>query len=180
MRDIVDTDDPDESSVLGSEDLSPDYNTDLLLPAKASTRTIEDLQPDPVHIFRLWQLFLDRVNPLTKVIHVPTLQPYVMEAATNMDNIPLNYQALLFSVFTMAVVALSEVEAVQMLGVSRDEALQKFSLGTKIALNKFNFLKNHDMAALQSLLLYLVSLLLMFRREEYRINSITGIASKSI
>lgn len=156
MRDIVETEDPEESSVLGSEDLSPDYNTDLLLPADATTRTIEDLQPDPVHVFRLWQLFLDRVNPLTKVIHVPTLQPYIMEAASNMDNIPLNYQALLFSVFSMAVVALSEAEAVQMLGMSRDDALRKFSLGTKVALNKFNFLKNYDMAVLQSLLLYLV------------------------
>ncbi|CAM1507865.1 Fc.00g047130.m01.CDS01 [Cosmosporella sp. VM-42] len=158
MREIVDTDDPDESSVLGSEDLSPDYNVDLLLPGDASTRTTEDLQPDPVHVFRLWQLFLDRVNPLTKVIHVPTLQPYVMEAASCMDNIPLNYQALLFSVFTMATVSLSEVESVQMLGMSRDDALRKFTIGTKVALTKFNFLKNYDMAALQALLLYLFSL----------------------
>lgn len=159
MREIVDTDEPDESSIFGSEDMSPDCNIDLLLPNDATTRNTDDLHPDPVHVFRLWQLFLDRVNPLMKIVHVPTLQPYVMEAATNMESVPLNYQALLYAVFTMAVVSLSEVEAVQMLGCPRDEALRRFTLGTKISLTKFNFLKNYDMAILQALLLYLVRVL---------------------
>ena len=48
MREIVDTDDPEEASVMGSEDLSPDYNLDLLIPSDASNRSIEDHQPDPV------------------------------------------------------------------------------------------------------------------------------------
>jgi hypothetical protein len=156
MKEIVDTDDPEDSSVMGSEDLSPDYNIDLLLPSDASSGSNEDHQPDPVHVFRLWQLFVDRVNPLTKIIHVPSVQPYVMEAATNMNNIPLNYQALLFSIFTMAAVSLSDAEATQMLGCSRDDALRKYTIGTKMALTKFNFLKNYDMVALQALLLYLV------------------------
>ncbi|RSL41187.1 hypothetical protein CEP53_012909 [Fusarium sp. AF-6] len=158
MKEIVDTDDPEDCSVMGSEDLSPDYNIDLLLPSDASSGSNEDYQPDPVHVFRLWQLFVDRVNPLTKIIHVPSVQPYVMEAATNMNNIPLNYQALLFSIFTMAAVSLSDAEATQMLGCSRDDALRKYTIGTKMALTKFNFLKNYDMVALQALLLYLFSL----------------------
>ncbi|KAH7165659.1 fungal-specific transcription factor domain-containing protein [Dactylonectria macrodidyma] len=158
MREIIDTDDPEESSVLGSEDLSPDPNVDLLLPGDSSSRSIEDLQPDPVHIFRLWQIFLDRVNPLMKVIHVPSVQPHVMDATTNMENIPVNYQALLFSVFTMAAVSMTDVECTQMLGCSRDEAIRRFTMGTKLSLQKFNFLKNYDMVVLQSLLLYLISL----------------------
>ncbi|KAF7552020.1 hypothetical protein G7046_g7552 [Stylonectria norvegica] len=158
MREIVETEDPDEASVLGSDDLPQDYNCDLLLPSDSFTMSTEDLQPEPVHVFRLWQLFLDRVNPLMKVIHVPTLQPYVMEAATSMGNIPMSYQALLFSVFTMAVVSLSEVEAVQILGMTREDGLRRFTMGTKIALTKFGFTKNYDMAALQALLLHLFSL----------------------
>ena len=37
-----------------------------------------------------------------------------------------------------------------------DDALRKYTIGTKMALTKFNFLKNYDMVALQALLLYLV------------------------
>ncbi|POR35868.1 Putative transcriptional regulatory protein [Tolypocladium paradoxum] len=158
MRDIVETEDPEDSSILGSEDLTPDNNTDLFFPGDLSTANIEDLQPDPIHGFKLWQLFLDRVNPLTKVIHAPTVHPYVMEAATNMSNVPIHYQALLFSIYTMAVLSLSDTECIQMFGVSRDTALQKFTAGTKVALIRFNFLKNYNMSALQALVLYLYSL----------------------
>lgn len=156
MREIVDTDDPEESSVFGSEDLTPDYNVDLLLPDDTASKSISCFKPDPVHTFRLWQLFVDRVNPLMKIVHVPSVQPYVMEAATNMESIPLNYQALLFSVFVMATISLSETEALQILGCSREDALRKYTTGTKTALTKFNFLKNYDMIVLQALLLYLV------------------------
>lgn len=166
MRDIVDTDDPEDSSVLGSEDLTPENHTDLFFPGDASTANLEELQPDPVHVFRLWQLFLDRVNPLTKIIHVPTLQPYVMEAATNMSNIPLNYQALLFAIFNMAAVSLTDVECIQMLGMSREHAVKRFTAGTKIALNRFNFLKHYHMAALQALVLHLVRVPLAHSRSD--------------
>ncbi|KAF5021221.1 hypothetical protein F66182_6740 [Fusarium sp. NRRL 66182] len=158
MKEIVDTDDPEDCSVMGSEDRSPDYNIDLLLSSDASQTSIEELQPDPVHVFRLWQVFVDRVNPLVKIIHVPSVQPYALELATNMNNIPLNYQSLLFSIFTITTVSLTEAESVQMLGMSREEALRKYTVGTKLALTKFNFLKNYDMVALQALLLYLFSL----------------------
>jgi hypothetical protein len=76
--------------------------------------------------------------------------------ATDINKIPLNYQALLFAIFTMATVSLTETECLQMLGTTRDEALRRYTIGTKVALTKFNFLKNYDMVALQALLLYLV------------------------
>ncbi|KAI9149563.1 transcription factor [Paramyrothecium foliicola] len=158
MKDIVETDDPDELSVLGSEDLSPENNTDFFFPGESQTVESRYLHPEPAQVFRLWQLYVDRVNPLTKVIHVPTVQPYVMEAVSNMTNIPMNYQALLFSIYIMASISLSEIECSQMLGISREEALRRFTAGLKLALTRVNFLKNHDMPILQALVLYLCSL----------------------
>ncbi|KAL6879135.1 fungal-specific transcription factor domain-containing protein [Trichoderma novae-zelandiae] len=158
MRDIVEMDDPEESSLLGSDELTPDNNADLVLSADAFNTNIEDLQPDPIHIFRLWQLYLDRVNPLFKVVHVPTLQPLVMEAATNMGALPLHQQALLFSIFAMASLSMTSAESIQTLGMSRDAAIQKFNTGTKSCLIKYSFLKNYNMTTLQALVLYLLSL----------------------
>lgn len=159
MKDIVDTEEPDEGSMAESEKPSPENNSDLLLgTGDATSNDIHDLQPDPVHAFRLWQLFLDRVNPLLKVVHIPTLQPYVMEGAVSIGNLPLNYQALLFSVYTVSAISLSDAEAPQMLGMPREEAIRRYSKGMKIALNLFDFMKNYDMAALQALVLYVVSI----------------------
>jgi hypothetical protein len=58
MRDIVEADDNDETSP-GS--MTPDDNSSLLLGGPDSpTQTAEELWPEPGHIFRLWQIFLDR------------------------------------------------------------------------------------------------------------------------
>lgn len=156
MRQIVDTEDPEESSALGTEGLTPDNNADLIFPGDGSPPSIEEYHPDPVHAFRLWQIFLDRVNPLTKIIHVPSLQPYVIEATTDPSNVPLKYQALLFSIYLMATIALTDAECSQLLGIPRDQALQKFTSATRHALLRFDFLRNYDMATLQALLLFLV------------------------
>jgi hypothetical protein len=157
MRQIVDTEDPEETSVLGTEGLTPEANGDLVLPSDGASLSVEDYHPNPVHAFRLWQIFLDRVNPLTKVIHVPTLQPYVIEATTDPSKVPMHYQAVLLAVYLMAVVALDDNECHQILGMPRDQALSKYTSGTKQALQRFDFLRNYDMAALQALVLFLVS-----------------------
>jgi hypothetical protein len=156
MRALADAEEPEDSSVLSSDELTPDNTTDMMLSADFSHTCIEDMLPDPVHIFRLWQIYIDRVNPLTKIIHVPTVQPQVVEITTNLANVSLPYQALLFSIFCMAVVSLDETETNQLLGTSRDKAIQTFSAGAKAALVRFNFMKNYDMVSIQAFLIYLV------------------------
>jgi hypothetical protein len=107
-------------------------------------------------VFRLWQIFIERVNPLVKVVHVPSLQPYVMNAATDINKVHLPYRALLFSVYTMTAVSLTNPEAIQLLGMTREDALNRFTQGTKLALTRSNFLKNYNMTILQALTLYMV------------------------
>ncbi|KAJ3486002.1 hypothetical protein NLG97_g6703 [Lecanicillium saksenae] len=158
MRNLVEAEDPEDSIILSPEELTPDNNTDLILSLDFTNTTSEDLLPDPVQVFRLWQVYIDKVNPLNKVIHVPTVQPYVLEMTTNIANVPLDYQALLFSIMSMAVLSLEEDEAIQMLGMSREKALQTFNAGAKAALIRFNYLKNYNMTSLQALMIYLFSL----------------------
>ncbi|KAI1734619.1 fungal-specific transcription factor domain-containing protein [Xylaria scruposa] len=156
LRNLIDDDDQEsEPSTVG---LSPDNHADLFLGVEDAAIDLQELQPDLVTVFRLWQLFIDRVNPLTKVLHVPSLQSYVMDAATDINKVPLAYQALLFSIYTMAVVSLTAQETIQLLGMTRDEALNRFTRGAKLALTRSNFLKNYNMTTLQALVLYMLSL----------------------
>ncbi|RYP69085.1 hypothetical protein DL771_006316 [Monosporascus sp. 5C6A] len=111
MRQILDGDDKDDDCSTSAECLSPGHDAGLLLPSDSSL-DLKELHPPPEHVSLLWQKFLDRVNPLTKVIHVPTLQPMVAEAATNIDSVPKNVEALLFSIYTMAAVSLSDEELI--------------------------------------------------------------------
>lgn len=158
MKNMINVDDIDEGGAFASDDSGFDGTADLRLLGAPSHLAPKDLQPDPANMFRLWQLFLDRVNPLSKLVHAPSMQHYVMEAATDIDQIPANYRALLFSVFAMATVAMSEIECKKLLGSSRDRNIKRFTVGTTAALESFDYLRNYDMVALQALLLYLVSI----------------------
>lgn len=153
MRDIVDSEDTDECS---TETATPDGNADLLLCCDTPVTKVEALWPEAAQIIRLWQIYLDRVNPLTKIIHVPSLQPYVAEAASDSQNVPKNIEALLFSIFVMATVSLTPDECRGLLGCSREEALEMYSAGVRQSLIRLQFLRSHDLTTLQALVLYLV------------------------
>jgi hypothetical protein len=163
MRQIIEADETgggDDTSGLASEPASPDDTTDLLM-GEMPGLSIEDAQPEPVQIFRMWQIFLDRVNPLNKVVHVPTLQPYILEAASGSQAVPLNYQALTFAVYNCAVMAMDQNECKKVLGCSREAAHNKFGAGVRASLVQTQFMKNHDLVTLQALTLHLVSALVL-------------------
>lgn len=155
MREIVDAEDSPED--LSTEATSPDENSEMLLGGDTPRHTVEELQPDPGHIFRLWQVFLDRVNPLTKIIHVPSVQPYLVEATSGSPNIPKSMEALLFSIYLLAALSLTADECQSLLGYSREKALQRFSAGVRLTLVRMGFLKSHDLVTIQAMVIYLVS-----------------------
>ncbi|KAI0154680.1 fungal-specific transcription factor domain-containing protein [Xylariaceae sp. FL1272] len=159
MRSIIDVDEfGSESENSPTTALSPDNHGDLFMGMEESQTDLRELQPDLVSVFRLWQMFIDRVNPLTKVIHIPTVQQYVVDGATDITKVPLNYQALIFSIYAAATLSLTSQEAIQHLNMTQDEALRRYIRATKLALIRMNFMKNHNMVALQALCLYLVTI----------------------
>ncbi|KAH8664116.1 fungal-specific transcription factor domain-containing protein [Xylariales sp. PMI_506] len=158
MREIIDDDEKEDESVsTPAEGLTPDHNTGLLL-SDGSESNLSDLHPEPALAIRLWQTFCDRVNPLTKVLHVPSVQPLIVEAATNRANLPTNVEALIFSIYTMGAISLTETECLTVLKLPRDEAINRFSKGARVALMRFGIMDKYDLLVLQALVLYLLSL----------------------
>ncbi|TAQ91647.1 hypothetical protein B7494_g41 [Chlorociboria aeruginascens] len=51
--------------------------------------------PPSKRIHQLWQIFIENVDPLTKVMHVPTLQQAIQKAMSNSRTIPRSFEALL-------------------------------------------------------------------------------------
>ncbi|KAG8407078.1 hypothetical protein J3458_020573 [Metarhizium acridum] len=125
---------------------------------ETSVSSSPDSQPGPVEAINLWGNFLERVNPLTKIVHVPTLEPYVMRAAVGMHLVPIEYQALLYSIYAVAAKSMSDQECFELLGYSRDTILKKYGSSIKRALMKYNHRENYTMITLQTLILYLLTL----------------------
>ncbi|KAI0491194.1 fungal-specific transcription factor domain-containing protein [Xylaria cf. heliscus] len=157
MREILDDDETMEDYCTPSDSRTPENYTSLVL-SEGTDGNVEDYRPSPAHAFRLWQTYLEKVNPLTKVIHVPSVQPKLVEATTNPNSIAKNVEALLFSIYAMAVTALDEKECQQQLGCPKQEAYQRFSTGCRIALMRIGIMNTYDLVVLQALVLYFFSL----------------------
>ena len=82
--------------------------------------------PSQVHIFKLWQIYLERVNPLLKVTHTPSLQPRIIDAAGDVTNVTPSLEALLLSIYCVAIISLAEGECVAMFQTSKDSLLSTY------------------------------------------------------
>jgi hypothetical protein len=123
---------------------------------------LSNIHPRPVQIFRLWQTFLDNVNPLSKLLHAPTWQTRVLEASENLDAIPRATEVLLFAIYTAAVASLNNEECGALVGDSKSALLSRYSAATHQALIEAGFMKTSDLVVLQGFVLFLLA-----RRQEH-------------
>ena len=130
----------------------------LLLGSRRLSVGLLTLHPEPVQIFNYWQVYLDNVNPLLKVTHTPTLQRRVVEAVGNLSGLKSGMEALMFGIYCMAVMSLTEQECRTMFSSGRNELLTMFQTGCQQALWNCGFLSTNDPDCLIALYFYLVPL----------------------
>lgn len=114
------------------------------------------LHPSVVHIFRLWQIFLDNVNPLVKTFHAPTVQQIIIDASGKMESLSRPNEALLFSIYFLAVVSLTNQECENHFGEGRQKLLVKYTRGVQQALVNAKLLRTLNLTTLQAFMLYLI------------------------
>ncbi|KXH66782.1 fungal specific transcription factor [Colletotrichum salicis] len=110
--------------------------------------------PSSPNIIILWRVFLDRVNPVTKILHIPTFQANIAEAVSNFHAISPITQGLLFSIFLAASGTLSQKEHWDMLHWSKKDASTVLSRGFKTAMARYNYLKRFNEDTIRSLIFY--------------------------
>ncbi|KAF2092769.1 mitogen-activated protein kinase [Rhizodiscina lignyota] len=130
--------------------------------------------PPADHIYRLWRIFTERVDPLMKLIHVPSLQSAIEKAVINIEDIPAGFEALMFAIYSMAVLSLTEDECTEFLRETRAIMLSSFVAATKAALSRAGFMSSTSIVVLQALVLHIFSI-----RDTYdprAVWSLTGLA----
>ncbi|KMK56412.1 C6 transcription factor [Aspergillus fumigatus Z5] len=115
------------------------------------------LHPEQVQIFRLWQIYLENVNPLLKVTHTPTLQPRIVDAVCDLGNIHPTLEALMFSIYCIAVMSLTDNECHRLLRSSKEDLLARYRLGCRQLLIKCRPWQFTNVDGLTAVYLYLVS-----------------------
>lgn len=112
--------------------------------------------PQQVQIFRLWQIYLDNVNPLCKVTHTPTLQPRIIDAASNVTDIAPGLDALMFSIYCVALLSLTDDECRLPFHTPRELLLAEYHMACQQALLRCTPWRPNDHDGLIASYLYLV------------------------
>lgn len=133
-------------------------NDHLLFGSRKTAVDLSTLHPEQIQIVRLWQIYLDNVNPLLKVTHTPTLQGCIIDAASNVASIKPTLAALMFSIYCVSILSLVDGECRAMFGSSREHLLTRYQFGCQQALWNCGFLRSGERDCLTALYLYLVSL----------------------
>ncbi|KAG8527919.1 uncharacterized protein KY384_006835 [Bacidia gigantensis] len=150
-------DDIREIAIKKAWERSLDSDDLLLFGSSRMTTSLSSLHPEPAQIFRLWQIYLDNVDPLLKVTHTPSLQGRLVEAASKVSDISPTTEALMFSIYCTSIGSLT-VEACQaMFSTPKDDLLMRYQSGCRQALSNCSFLRSSDRDSLTALYMYLIS-----------------------
>jgi hypothetical protein len=118
---------------------------------------ISRLYPSRRQAVQLWQIYLNNVDPLLKLLHIPTIQPSIFAAINKPTSASTDLATLLFSIYFAAVTSLSPPETQVMLGQDRQSALKAYQRGMELCLSMTSFLDSPTINSLQAMSIYLVS-----------------------
>jgi hypothetical protein len=135
----------------------PQNNHHLLFSSPADKVNLTSLHPDQASIFRLWQIYLDNVNPLLKVTHAPTLQSRIVDAIGNLANISPPLEALLFSIYCISIMSIDDDQCQALFRSPMKAVLSGYQFACQQALTNCNILQSSDHDCLTALFLHLVS-----------------------
>jgi hypothetical protein len=116
--------------------------------------------PNPTRSFWLWQTYLNNVNPAAKLLHIPSRQSIILDAASNCESIPANKEALIFSIYLAALNSVPECdrsECERIMGQSLGTATESYIGLAQQALINARFLQTPNFTTLQALVIFLIA-----------------------
>lgn len=82
----------------------------FVLGYRSSDVDLRKLHPLPSQIPFIWQVYVENVDPLVKILHIPTMNPIIRKIRSDMDNLPAGLEALMFSIYYAAITSLEDDE----------------------------------------------------------------------
>lgn len=128
----------------------------LLFSAFQNAVDLREYHPPPMQAFMLWQAFLQNVNPMSKVIHAPSVQPIIIEASKDLDTVPKPSVALLFAIYAAAIMSLKEEDCQAQFDAPKPLLLTRYFSACQQALAAASFMKSRNLVVLQAFVIFLL------------------------
>lgn len=151
------SDEEDEASP-GSQPHIPSTHHGFVFGFSSHNVEILSLHPLPSQIGEYWNIYKDRVDPLLKVLHLPTLEPTVLSSASHLPNLSRGFECLLFAIYYGATTSLGSNECFIRLGEDKEVLLSRYRFALEQALARANFLTTEELIVLQAFVIFLICL----------------------
>ena len=158
-----DRDDDAEAETPEDQSMSPEEMASTLSPSfvlgfTSDSLTLRMMHPTPDHIMSIWQVYKERIAPINRSVHAPTVEKLVLEAVQDIRSLNHATEALMFSIYYLSTLTLTQDETVSRYGLERRKTLDRYRFATEQALARAGFLLSQDIVLLQSFHLYISAL----------------------
>lgn len=132
-------------------------NQGIVFGLSSTSSDVHHLHPTESRVFSLWQVFLENVDPLLKIFHVPTTQRQILQATHGLDKIPPAFEGLMFSIYYASVTSLQCAHSCQkLMQEERESLMDRYRFALEQSLARANFMSHPNLVSLQALTLFLI------------------------
>ncbi|KAI9871041.1 MAG: hypothetical protein M1830_003506 [Pleopsidium flavum] len=158
MKEILDpiSDEEDYPSPDGSGSSQSANHQGFIFSFNSTMVNLRVLHPSSTQIFTMWQVYKENVEPLVKILHIPSMCKVIATAASGLDSLGKGTEALMFAMYLAVVTSLSPKECKDLLSEDKDTALSKYRFATEQALARAGFLNTQDRVVLEAFVLFLI------------------------
>ena len=112
----------------------------------------------PFHVVqKMLDVYVDRVDPLMKLLHIPTFWTTITKAFQNPRDMSKSLEALIFAFYLATITSLEDDECYCLLGEPKPTIRARYKAAARQGLINASFLKTSSLMTLQAYLLFLVS-----------------------
>ncbi|CRK23793.1 hypothetical protein BN1708_013802 [Verticillium longisporum] len=133
----------------------PQFNPMGIFSVPSYSRPLSSFLPNKTVATQLWKAYVDKVEPCTKVLHLPTAEVLVYTVIDKPGECSPGMLALSFAIFFAAATVYDQDEAVGVLGNDPVASLQLLKTGLEQAIAHADFLESPTVTTIQALAIYL-------------------------
>ncbi|KAL8764102.1 MAG: hypothetical protein Q9184_000244 [Pyrenodesmia sp. 2 TL-2023] len=158
MRDILDdpTDEEDDYASPGSGSSATAEHQGFIFSFSSTILSLRNFHPPANQVLKYWEVYKESVDPLVKILHRPSTEKKLSDAAQDLDHISKPLECMMFSIYYAAVISLSDEECMNKTGMERESALKKYRFAFEQSMARAGFLSTTELIILQAFAIFLI------------------------
>ncbi|KAI1478015.1 putative C6 transcription factor [Daldinia eschscholtzii] len=127
---------------------------------------VGSLHPSMSTLEKMKEIFLDRIDPLMKILHVPTFWTALIDTLQNPQaRRPRSLEALIFSFYFVVVTSLTDEECRDIFEIEKSILYSRYRLATRQALVNAGFLSTSSPMTLQAYAIFMMCVRKSYRHD---------------